>query len=252
MASGGKKAHAQHWTPGEDAPVWLVDAVKDIGIQECIIIDGKKTSNPIVERFAEKVTGKRQNAILMPWCAFWLGAKLEYNNITSTKNGTARSYEHFGYEVAIEDAREGDIVVAWRGRSDDGVTGHVYFFLEMLENGNILGIGGNQGDSVSLEEQPIRKVLTIRRPKPVSASKTIRATMAAGATEVTNQFVTTVIPEPKAIDGALEAIKSVEGPIKAISTFKPWIVPALSSLTLMLILAAAWYRMQDHKSGSNN
>lgn len=263
--SAGSKKRIEHWEIDKSAPAYLHDAMKDVGLQEWVMHLGKKRSNPVVERYIEKVSGRVLSAIDYPWCAFWVGAKLEYNGHPSTKSGMARSYVRYGEmiwdvnkhppEQMQANTQEGDIVVMWRGRSDDGVKGHVGFLLGFDEEGNPVLVSGNDHDSVQLAVFPAYKVIAIVRPKSALKSKTLRSVAGSGISEATNQLVSTVVPEPtqqQAVAKALEAVQSIEGPVKAISTFKPWITAALSTITLALLLLAAWYRYSDHRNGRNN
>src|SRR5690606_16369408 len=125
-----------------------------------------KKPNPVVVGYIEQVCGKRLNSMTTPWCAYWLGAKLQDEGWPSTKSGMARSYLKWGTEVNHKDAnawREGDVAVFWRGRVDDGVTGHVAILLDW-DARTVTCLGANQGDKVSIQVFDRRKIIGIRRP----------------------------------------------------------------------------------------
>lgn len=263
--AAGSKHRVEHWQVEDTAPDYLKDAMKDLGLQEWVMKGGRKVSNPVVERYIAKVIGHTADAIDTPWCAGWVGAKLEYNNIASTKSLAARSYLRFGETVwsnktnDLSDmqqlAQEGDIVVLMRGRSDDGIKGHVGFLLGFTDVGDPVLISANDDDAVLMASFPARRVLGIVRPNGAWKSRTLRSVAGSGISETTNQAVQALVPEPsqvKAIDHALETVQSIEGPVRAIASYKPWITAVLSCITVALLVLAAWYRYQDHQNGRNN
>jgi uncharacterized protein (TIGR02594 family) len=121
-----------------------------------------------------------KNCIATPWCAAYSGACLERSGIPTRKNLMARSYLQWGASV-VGRAERGDVVVIWRGKRDDGITGHVFFYLG--ENStHVIGIGGNQGDAVSIAKFPKSKILGIRRARTLSQSGTVRAQTVSAVT----------------------------------------------------------------------
>lgn len=98
----------------------------------------------------------KQNA----WCAGFVNAVLKKSGIQGTGQLNARSFLEWG--SAVSDPQEGDVVVLWRG-SKDAATGHVGFYKGADKDGNILILGGNQGNEVSVEAFPRSRVLAFRR-----------------------------------------------------------------------------------------
>lgn len=94
------------------------------------------------------------------WCAAFVGAMLERSGVASTRKLNARSYLDWGKPVALDDAKQGDIVVFRRGNS--AWQGHVGFY-----NGHgdtkITVLGGNQSNRVSNAAYPISRLLGVRR-----------------------------------------------------------------------------------------
>lgn len=95
------------------------------------------------------------------WCAAFVGAVLKEVGEVGTGKINARSYLKWGYEVSPDKAHRGDIIVFWRGRPDTA-QGHVAFFDRWDAIGNPIVLGGNQGNSVSLQSYPRRRMLSIR------------------------------------------------------------------------------------------
>lgn len=93
------------------------------------------------------------------WCAAFTNAVLYANGIKGTGAVNARSFLEWGKGTTTP--KPGDIVVLWRG-NPQGWQGHVGFFKGFDANGNVLILGGNQGDKVSIEAFAASRVLGFR------------------------------------------------------------------------------------------
>ena len=98
-----------------------------------------------------------------PWCAAFVGAVLAEAGVKGTGALNARSYMKWGDPVDIADARDGDVVVFWRG-TRDGWQGHVGFF-SGFKAGSIIVIGaqcldGGEIDRAFVEHQPFLTWIT--------------------------------------------------------------------------------------------
>lgn len=120
-------------------PKWLQLARKDIGTKE---IPGAK-HNPRVLRYWTLIRAPFTDDET-PWCAGFVGAKLEEAGIKSTRSAWAKSYAKWGDE--LEAPIPGCIVVFHRGAN----SGHVGFFVG-YSGRNLLILGGNQGDAVNIK-----------------------------------------------------------------------------------------------------
>lgn len=246
MASGGVPVDEVEIT--EVDPPQLRWAKQQIGTVEW---SGRpKRPNPVVVGWMRDVTGKELNSIEIPWCAYFIGAALKANGIAHTGSGMARSYLKWGTHVDFEDAQPGDVVVTWRGKSNDGITGHVFFF-DGFSDAGLYGVGGNQGDSVSRQEFRRGKILAVRRYRKPSDSKTIRAASGATGTETLRIAADAVLPSPPPLDAATKVVDELREPLQVIAQFKPWVLAILSAMTIGLIILAAYYRYSDHWNGKN-
>lgn len=105
------------------------------------------------------------------WCGAFVNAIAHLLELPRPRNPLgARQWLTVGAPVPLERAIPGfDVVVMWRGSTPQpgpeviGAPGHVGFFAGRDSNGNVLVLGGNQGDEVSIAAYPASRVLGIRR-----------------------------------------------------------------------------------------
>jgi uncharacterized protein (TIGR02594 family) len=95
------------------------------------------------------------------WCAAFVGSVLAQVGLQHTGKLNARSYEHWGVEVPMREARPGDIVVFWR-ETPDSWKGHVAILVR-FDGDRVIVRGGNQGNSVSDAPYPVARIVSIRR-----------------------------------------------------------------------------------------
>jgi uncharacterized protein (TIGR02594 family) len=137
-----------------DAP-WLKEAWRELGEAEHA---GMRENPRIVAMFREvgHVDIRRDE---VAWCAAFCGACLERAGIGSTRSLLARSYLKWGASLIAP--RIGAIAVLTRG-SDPG-QGHVGFWLGETDEDVVL-LGGNQADAVSVARFPKSRLLALRWP----------------------------------------------------------------------------------------
>lgn len=249
MASGGRKAEYADSAP-QGSPRYLAEAFKDLGMVEYITRNRKRLPNPTVAAMGLPVLGYKVNSITVPWCAIWIGAKLEADGYTCTKSAMARSYLGWGKQVDHGDDSKwkvGDIVVIWRGRKNDGVTGHVFFLLDW-DDDTVTGIGGNQGDAVTVQEFARTKIIGMRRPRTALSSKTMQGAITSVVSKSSEVVMAHALPEPSDVE---KIVDTARGPIEMMGAAKPWIVGILGAISVAAALYAAWYRMRDFNSGRN-
>ena len=136
---------------------WVDEARRHIGLTE---IKGPQHNPEIVAMWkAIKRGGIKDDET--PWCAGFIGGVLEAVQIKSTRSAAARSYLKWG-EI-LKAPIPGCIVILERGP----VYGHVFFVLGQDKWGNLVGIGGNQSNMVSIRSFPRKRVLGYRWPNGV-------------------------------------------------------------------------------------
>jgi uncharacterized protein (TIGR02594 family) len=227
-----------------------------LGVQEWVLVNRRKVSNPVVQRYVAKAMHRASwdgNTLTTPWCAYWVNAKLEYNGVTGTVSGMARSFLRWGVAVEDDDWAVGDIIVFWRGRHNDGVTGHVGFIVRW-DDSYVWVLGGNQGDKVTVQKFSWAKILGVRRHRSWTRSRTARAGVGAGVNEaLISPAVDNIIPNPPrgGVHALADAASEVQGPLQQLAHWKPWIMGLLTCITVGLVLYAVYCRWEDHKKGKN-
>lgn len=113
----------------------------------------------VLASFIKQTVGSDINPKTTAWCAAFMNAALGAVGKSGTNSFVARDFLNWG--KAVSTPKRGDVVVFQRGTSK--WKGHVGFYVGESANGNLLILGGNQDDQVSIKEFPKGKVLGYRR-----------------------------------------------------------------------------------------
>lgn len=132
---------------------WIEEARSHIGLRE---VKGPRHAAEIVQFWRDIKRGGIKDDET-PWCAAFVGAVLERVGIRSTRFESARSYEAWGTPLARPVA--GCVVVFTRQGG-----GHVGFVVGEDKAGNLLVLGGNQGDEVNVRAFPRSRATAYRWP----------------------------------------------------------------------------------------
>lgn len=136
---------------------WISEAKKHIGLRE---IKGSAHDPEIVQMWKDIKRGGIKDDET-PWCAAFVGAMLERVGIRSTRFESAKSYLEWGTLLVVPIA--GCIVVFTRTGG-----GHVGFCVGQDKSGNLLILGGNQGDEVNVKAFPRSRVTGYRWPAGIA------------------------------------------------------------------------------------
>jgi uncharacterized protein (TIGR02594 family) len=147
---------------GAGEPLWLVRARDKIGLRE---ISGRQHNQEIVD-MARDARCQWIRDDETAWCSTFACAMLERSNVISPRNAAARSFATWGRDV-FEDKKLariplGAIVVFSRPPNPNH--GHVGFAVGFTAEGRIAVVGGNQGDSVSIAQFDVSRLITARWP----------------------------------------------------------------------------------------
>jgi len=137
----------------------MEEARKHIGLQE---IKGGKHATEIVQFWKDIKRGGIKDDET-PWCAAYVGAMLERVGIRSSRFESAKSYLQWGVQLA--EPVVGCVVVFTRQGG-----GHVGFCVGQDKVGNLLILGGNQGDAVNVKAFPRSRVTGYRWPSGIMVS----------------------------------------------------------------------------------
>lgn len=131
-------------------PYWLVEARKYLGQHE----KAGAQHNPLILRWWTLIRAPFTDDET-PWCAGFVGGILESVGIKSSRSASARSYLNWGQDLKAPVV--GCIVVFSRPGAPGN--GHVGFVVGRDSLGNLLVLGGNQGDAVSIKAFPVERVV---------------------------------------------------------------------------------------------
>lgn len=137
---------------------WMPLALGELNITE---LGGTQSNSKITDYFKQAGHGEITRDEV-PWCAAFVGAMLEQSGKRSTKSLRARSYLSWGTKLAKPEF--GAIAILSRGSNPNA--GHVGFVVE-ASGSNILLLGGNQSDSVSIQPYSKSKLIGLRWPAAI-------------------------------------------------------------------------------------
>ena len=141
-------------------PIWLAKARSYLGLKE---IPGKSTNTTIAGWLAKLKAPWKDDETA--WCGTYVAAVMSETGFVPVKGWAgARSWLKFG--VSLPGPAHGCIVVFWRG-DPKGWSGHVGFVVGKDKNGNLMVLGGNQGNMVSIKPFSKARLLGYRWPAGV-------------------------------------------------------------------------------------
>lgn len=141
-------------------PAWVHNALSFIGVEE---VPGA-ASNPTIMKWALDLN-IRYDGDHIAWCGLLVAAMLhEASTDTPLPDNVlgARQYLTIGQKIDPSAAEIGDLAIFWRIAKSDW-RGHVGFYMGAVGD-QIIVLGGNQSNSVSIIMKDRAKLLGIRRP----------------------------------------------------------------------------------------
>lgn len=138
-------------------------ALRFVGIKE---VPGKKDNPMILAMLQLDMKWPKNDEV--PWCSAFMNYIAWLLRLPRSKSLRARSWLLVGRPVVLQDAKAGwDVVILKRGGGNQPgadvikATGHVGLYAGQ-EGDEVLVLGGNQGDSVSIARFPASRVLGVR------------------------------------------------------------------------------------------
>lgn len=155
---------------------WMRAALNEIGFHEI-------GENRGIEKYVE---GGKCGAVGEPWCAAFVNWCFESVGMRGTRSAMARSFENSLDFVKLDGPAYGAIGTMWRVSKNSGL-GHVFFYLGERSVGDgteiqVLGLGGNQKDSVCRQYHPRDRIVGYYWPKGYPLPKTGPVSVSTEAT----------------------------------------------------------------------
>jgi len=141
-------------------------ASRYIGIHEIASPGG---DHPLVQWWLSLCGFPTSVADETPWCSAFVNGIAWELRLTRSKSAAARSWLGVGAALPLDSALPGfDVVILKRGGADQpgpevvNAQGHVGWYAGR-DAGDVLVLGGNQGDAVSIQRFTPERVLGVRR-----------------------------------------------------------------------------------------
>ena len=137
----------------EGYPAYYLTARGELGVRE---IPGPQ-ANARIQEYLRSTTlpDEMAGSDETPWCSAFVNWCVTRVGLEGTNKANARSWMEWGFP--LEHPRPGCVVVFWRD-SRESRKGHVGFF-ESMDGGNVMVLGGNQANSVSVRPYPRSRLL---------------------------------------------------------------------------------------------
>jgi uncharacterized protein (TIGR02594 family) len=138
-------------------PFWMKIARTYLGVRE---ITGPKHEPLILKWWTNIKAPFRDDET--PWCGAYVGGVLYEADLPIVSGGaSARSW--LKLKTELDRPAVGCVVIFWRG-SKNGYSGHVGFVVGQDKFGNLMVLGGNQGNVISIKPFDKARVLGYRWP----------------------------------------------------------------------------------------
>lgn len=246
-------------TPGPSGyPAWIAEAKRWIGTTEALK-NGRKNPD-VCAMFAavDYYDPKTVDCRKVPWCAAFVNFCLTNANVPGTRSAAARSFaERPRLFERLDDAQLGCVVVLPSSRGPEA--GHVGFYVGEGRAGRIRVLGGNQNDSVDVEEFPASRVVGYFWPRGFAKSRTARGSAATfiGASAGGGAVAYGELAPDPVVDmaeKAKDALDTARVPLEAINHPKAMklatmIGLAVMAITVGLALYTLWRQRADYKQG---
>jgi uncharacterized protein (TIGR02594 family) len=140
----------------EMPPLWLPIALAEHGIRET---PGPRSTARILEYERATNGGPSQRGDETPWCSSYANWVMQTAGYPGTRSKAARSWLTYG--VGIQVPRLGAIAVCMRDDPENPDAAHVAFLVGIIGSQMLL-LGGNQGNAVSIRPYPVTRLTALR------------------------------------------------------------------------------------------
>lgn len=221
--------------PSTGEPQWLQLARQDLGIKE---VPGK-AANPEIMRAWRYCDYDPPDGDETAWCSAKACEWIERSGLPSTRAPNARSWEKWG--ASLKKPKPGAVTVFWRG-TPTGWQGHVALYIGPgSKPGTIKVLGGNQSNSVSIQDYSEAQLIGYRWPTTGGNSRTLRA-QTAGL--VGDTMTVASLSGGGIIEALPDALALSEG-VKSLAAYWPWFTVIGISIGILARLATIYARVSD-------
>ena len=223
--------------PVSGEPAWLKLARQDLGIKE---VPGPGSNPRIMRYWTACDYDPHPDDSKDAWCSAASNYWMQKSGNPGTRAPNARSWEKWGHE--LKKPKLGAVAVFWRVSKTDW-RGHVGLYIGPGDKpGTVKVLGGNQKDSVSIEDYSEAQLLSYRWPTNGSNSRTLRA-QSAGL--VLGDGLTIAALTGKGIAESLPDALAIGAGVQSLSTY--WIWFGLIGVTISILARAVtiWARLSD-------
>jgi uncharacterized protein (TIGR02594 family) len=214
-------------------PKWLTLARAEIGTHE---IAGEHDNPKIIRYYADAGHPEIKHDETA-WCAAFACAMLQRAGENSPKTLSAREFVRWGKK--LDKPKLGCICVFSRG-DPRSYQGHVGFYVGE-EDGNILLLGGNQGDAASIAQHSKNNLLGYRWP--VQAGNSITMKGVAGAVAGTATAATTAMTQ--VATSSSDQVIAIGSEVKGLSEWVPWLGIVGTIITIIALGFVTWAHFRD-------
>jgi uncharacterized protein (TIGR02594 family) len=146
-------AFSYHCPNGSYSPKWMKFAIGELGVSE---LYGSKRNNPRIAYYHSFTTlAAKEDEV--PWCASFVNCCLiEGAEIAGTKSASAKSFESWGRSCNVNTYGAVHTV-----KTKTGSMRHVFFNAGFYKD-LILGLGGNQSNSVTIMNRSKGEIVASR------------------------------------------------------------------------------------------
>ena len=137
----------------------ICEGLKDYGLKE---VAGSMSNPEILQMIQEQFDWATDDSKIS-WCGIWLGKIFERLSMKPPKDHVlARRWLKAGFSVPLNEIKQGDLCVFWRGSKNDW-RGHVGIYAGQQTDKYLHILGGNQNNKVGINSYAKSRLLDIRR-----------------------------------------------------------------------------------------
>ena len=223
--------------PVSGEPAWLKLARQDLGIKE---VPGPGSNPAIMRAWRYCDYEPSPDDSKTAWCSAKMCEWAERSGLPSTRAPNARSWLKWGHE--LKKPKLGAVTVFWRD-SPGGWMGHVGLYIGPGDKpGTVKVLGGNQNDSVSIQDYSEAQLLGFRWPTTGGNSRTLRA-QTAGL--VLGDGMTIAAISGKGIIESLPDALAIGTSVQSLAAYWPWFAVIGITISILARMATIYARVSD-------